>query len=74
MKQDLTCETFYVSIIAVLWFKTTPTDGDLDCGTIIHWQDQPTWKATAFDEYSKAHYFSSEAEAEKWLTTNWCKP
>ena len=56
------------------WFKPTDTEGDLRCGGVIHWRGSSEWEATAYDDYSRKHFFNSEAEAEKWLTTNWCKP
>jgi hypothetical protein len=48
--------------------------GNKYCGDVIHFKSKPLWQASAYNDYSRNLYFNSEAEAEGWLTTNWCKP
>lgn len=45
------------------------------CGTVS--QDGDVWKAWAISDgvfTNTDHYFATQEEATKWLTTNWCKP
>jgi hypothetical protein len=53
-----------------IWLKP---DGS-SCGHVRADRDTKRWVAYAFEDYSNNHYFSSKADAVKWLTENWCKP
>lgn len=52
-----------------LWLKPDASS----CGTVDS-TDNGMWDASAFEDMSVDHYFSSRDEATKWIVENWCKP
>lgn len=58
----------YTSLDEIIWLKPDGTK----CGSA--YVADSNWQASAYEDMTRTHYFSSKKEAVSWITDNWCKP